>query len=672
MLKAIRFGKNHNMKKAANDSRWKKPADKPVIDLAQNRPAEGNRTVLVLVDAKRPAFKDVHHVALAALHHMGIPYKTWDIGIRPLPEQVAKEQTLILLAQERLGASLSKQSAQAILAGLKNGTGLFSLDPWIMSYPGDFARVLKLGGGSERAIASIRFRTNRHYISALRDDNESVQFRKPVPAVPLTGQGTALLAEHGAPFMRAGQVGAGRFVWFGISPKVWFYEHLGHGWGLDDMFWRSIAWAAKKPFVMKAMPPHVSMRFDDCAGLGGLWWIIGNTNSLNIPHSKPLARIINLEPAGGASVLNHFNYVKVLNDFGWKPEISLFVDQVSNEDWHHLKTIYDNNNVQASLHGSFRDGFDEKGQWFSDFVMYRGVECLAEDRVVLKSNLAPENVHIFMEAKKQAPYRIARYSDRILEKRMRRLDRIWKARGIIPGHTLNNHWRNVPSNALRFLKKRGQTFTITSGRCNYVHVDPEGYDWRKLPYGDAGAFMDYMPIPADAHGVNPGDFFSFRGNVGPRMPHDPVSDNVDFCRGGKKPIAGLLTHRDPELIARRIIQHTKFGLQSLFFGFPTTHEMNLATFTKEEWRNILQAVETGLRRQPKMFVRLDEIGCAAKSKCETHIDTIQWNGAALQLVLSGKAKTDVWLRVFHDKGNDCTESFLKISPFNGIKQARVR
>jgi len=97
-------------------------------------------------------------------------------------------------------------------------------------------------------------------------------------------------------------------------------------------------------------------------------------------------------------VLNHFNYVKVLNDFGWKPEISLFVEQVSDEDWHHLKRIYDESNVQASLHGSFRDGFDEEGQWFSDFVMYKGVECLTKEGVALKSNLAPENVHIYMEA----------------------------------------------------------------------------------------------------------------------------------------------------------------------------------------------------------------------------------------------------------------------------------
>lgn len=640
-------------------------------ELAQNCHSEGNRAILVIVDTIRRSFKDVQHVALSALGHMGIPYKIWDIATRQLTEQATKEHALILLAQEGIGTSLKTQSVQAILAGLKNGVGLFSLDPWITSYSKDFARILQLAGGSKQAIKAVQFGTSPHYISALRDGNEKVLFRKSTPAVPLIGGGTALLAENGMSFMRVGHVGAGRFVWFGISPKIWFHEYLGHGWGLDDMFWRSIVWAAKKPFVMKAMPPYVSMRFDDCSGLGGLWWIIGHTNSLNIPHPQPLARIINLEPAGQASVLNHFNYVKVLNDFGWKPEISLFVEQVSDEDWRHLKRIYNEANVQVSLHGSFRDGFDEEGKWFSDFVMYKGIECLTKDGVVFRPNLAPKDVDVYMKIKEQIPYRIMRYSDQILEKRLKKLDNIWKARGITPGVTQNMHWRTAPSNTLRFLKKRGQTFTMTSGRCNYAHIDPEAYNWRLLPYGDRGMLMDYMPIPVDARGVNPGDFFNFHGHVAPRMPNDPISNNIDYCRGRKKTIAGLLTHRDPDLIAQTIIQHTKFGLQSLFFGHPVTHEMNLATFTQEEWRDILKTVEKGLARYPKMFVLHDEIAYTARSKCETHIDAIKWNGKSVQLVLSGKAETDVWLYVFYDKGDDCIEQFHKIAPFDGTKQIKV-
>jgi hypothetical protein len=40
---------------------------------------------------------------------------------------------------------------------------------------------------------------------------------------------------------------------------------------LDDVLWRSLAWAARKPFVLRGLPPLVTMRVDDIAGTGHLW-----------------------------------------------------------------------------------------------------------------------------------------------------------------------------------------------------------------------------------------------------------------------------------------------------------------------------------------------------------------------------------------------------------------
>ena len=45
---------------------------------------------------------------------------------------------------------------------------------------------------------------------------------------------------------------------------------LGPLFGLDDLVWRSIVWAARKPFTMQGMPPFVTMRMDDVSG--PLWW----------------------------------------------------------------------------------------------------------------------------------------------------------------------------------------------------------------------------------------------------------------------------------------------------------------------------------------------------------------------------------------------------------------
>src|SRR5438270_13004337 len=39
---------------------------------------------------------------------------------------------------------------------------------------------------------------------------------------------------------------------------------------LDDTIWRSLVWAARKPFVMRGVPNFVTMRVDDCEG--PFWW----------------------------------------------------------------------------------------------------------------------------------------------------------------------------------------------------------------------------------------------------------------------------------------------------------------------------------------------------------------------------------------------------------------
>ncbi len=46
---------------------------------------------------------------------------------------------------------------------------------------------------------------------------------------------------------------------------------LGPLAGLDDLFWRGLVWAARKPFCLRGLPPLVTMRVDDVAGTGGHW-----------------------------------------------------------------------------------------------------------------------------------------------------------------------------------------------------------------------------------------------------------------------------------------------------------------------------------------------------------------------------------------------------------------
>ncbi|MGB9746413.1 MAG: hypothetical protein ACPLXM_05745 [Bacteroidales bacterium] len=69
--------------------------------------------------------------------------------------------------------------------------------------------------------------------------------------------------------------------------------------GLDDILWRSIVWAARKPFVMRGLPPLVPMRVDDVAGRGELM------------KESPLY------------------WVRICNKYGFKPWLGLFIYNLS-------------------------------------------------------------------------------------------------------------------------------------------------------------------------------------------------------------------------------------------------------------------------------------------------------------------------------------------------------
>src|SRR4029078_6233417 len=99
---------------------------------------------------------------------------------------------------------------------------------------------------------------------------------------------------------------------------------------------------------------------------------------------------------------------------------------------------------------------------------------------------------------------------------------------------------------------------------------------------------------------------------------------------------------------------------------PLTHEMNLATLTIEEWRDVIADVENRLRRYPTGPALYDQIAAAARAKCETHIERVDWDGEALSVNLDGRAEVDVNLDVYQDEGDSgCVNRSAAVAPFNG-------
>ena len=83
-------------------------------------------------------------------------------------------------------------------------------------------------------------------------------------------------------------------------------------YGLDDLVWRSIVWAARKPFVMQGLPNFLTMRVDDESG--------------------------------------PFGWIEIANEFDIKPWAGLFYYNVDDAEATQLSALVNSGNATAAVH----------------------------------------------------------------------------------------------------------------------------------------------------------------------------------------------------------------------------------------------------------------------------------------------------------------------------------
>ena len=246
--------------------------------LARYPQARGSLALLVLVDSSQPEFGFLFESAFGALAHFGIPFRVLDLATQSATDQALAGCRAAVVVQEHLGARLKGAGVAALLRAVADGLGLVNFDADVGPYGDELARAAGITGAgrSGEFVASgtqhVAVRDNRHPIT-WHQDGEFLKLLK-VPA-PITlaranvSDTTVLLEDnHEAPLLVARPFGRGRIVQWLVSPKIWLRQYFGHTFGLDDVWLRAITWAARKPLVIKAMPPFFRFRFDDC---GGLW-----------------------------------------------------------------------------------------------------------------------------------------------------------------------------------------------------------------------------------------------------------------------------------------------------------------------------------------------------------------------------------------------------------------
>ena len=257
-------------------------------------------TVDVLVNSSNPTFYDTdpnnpgeyQRYPERYLEHLQLPYRVIDVSTTPPPSGLNSVQ-LIIAGHKSLNLSTAWQ--QAITAAVASGVGFVNLDsdPAI----GNQSHIQAIfgatgstpGSDGEQIIIPAAVQptgSNPHYIAGMQlhflsDPAGDLIYKfhgDGISSYP-TATATDLIGAHGTvvatlystdhsisdPLILATSYGKGNAVYFGTYDYL-RADRFGFNLGIDDLFWRSLVWAARKPFVMRAYPRLWAVQMDDNAG----------------------------------------------------------------------------------------------------------------------------------------------------------------------------------------------------------------------------------------------------------------------------------------------------------------------------------------------------------------------------------------------------------------------
>lgn len=215
--------------------------------------------------------------------HLQIPYRVIDTATTAPPANLSSVQ--LIVAGHR-GLSLSPAWQQAIAQAVSGGSGFVNLDsdPAIGSQ--SHMQQIFHATGSAAGASVTEFSvpsavmpdgSSPHYIAALQlrfastpagdlvysfhQDANNVT-NPMVPTVLQGATGTTIAKAGSTPLILATQTPGGRAVNF-ESYDFMRPDRFGFMMGVDDLFWRSLVWAARKPFVLRGYPHFFALQLDD-------------------------------------------------------------------------------------------------------------------------------------------------------------------------------------------------------------------------------------------------------------------------------------------------------------------------------------------------------------------------------------------------------------------------
>ena len=571
--------------------------------------SRGNLAVIVVVDSRQHEFPLLFETTFGALAHFGIPFRVADLARGPLTDEVLYDARAAVIAQEHLGGPLGQDGQAVLLRAAEGGLGIVNFDADLAGYDAAWLRAAGLAGagrGGEVVTGGTQIlgvTDASHPITWWQDGERRKTLKVPTPtALARAVDATVLLEDAaGAPMLTARRLAHGKLVQWLVSPKLWRRQYLGHTFGLDDVWLRGLTWAARKPFVMKAMPPFVRFRFDDCQG----FW----------REARDL------------------EFVDVLNEAGHVPNLSFCIRSLTPGGAAKASALFAAGRAEFSPH-----------------------------------TLAPSTSLFYGD--EGGEYSPARFT-----KLFREIDDTLATLAIRPSRILSDHDHGWSAHAIPGLVQRGITYKMNITMPGEPWEAPH-LDWRPAPYGSMDYAFDFLPAPAER-------FFAVYNHYPPAFEAARAyvdADHFLYHRpGGYGPykwdmLNGLTigpVHVENQIAAsaRRLADHTRLGLDAMFFGGSITHSHFARHLGAGEWRELLRQADALLPRHRYEPAPYDLIADYALSKVQTAIAAADVREGTVTVDLEGESIVPLRLWVFTADAGD-EHRFEITAPFTGTRTLR--
>jgi hypothetical protein len=587
--------------------------------------------MLVILNSSSAKYREAVEYVLPYCDHFGFPYRLWDLNSAPLPETLG-DYPLFLIAHQQIDTPnvyLPKDSRKRLFEAVFNGSGLVSFDP-TLALPEQPS--INRGKNSRKGSTDSLEILNEHFITRNHALPETIALFSPmhVPGMQALPQETLIKAGE-EPFLVVRDFGQGRLVQWGSSD--WMDSTiLGPMEHLDDLFWRSLVWAARKPFALRGLPPLVSMRVDDVVAHGASF--------------------------GQAP----FYWVHESIQNGFKPWLGLFLYNLSAAAIHDLREMTLNGSVTCFPHalgrpprsqltenarrlGEVHTGPHNQSGWYYEAG---ALELTDDDQY---------DQFIYFNHYHKRPF-----ADAEARRRLWAVDRWYENHSPLPVSTYAlPHWYEMGKNTAAHMQEKWNVHSIGKPMQVDLPLIPAS-SWLK-----SGPFRKYespgtcFPHTQTRHGHRPVYYADFVNLNGYQF-FNSLTEIRDVAGYEWEP------DNDVEGTVKRGIQQISRAIDSMALSVLFTHETDyLMHICPENWVQIIKRIAAGVAHYQPIQVTLDEGVRYTRAMRTSHFQSCGFNEEAGQIIARFTGKTDLptHFYLFTQDGKGIDSTLVEVPVFDG-------